>query len=248
MRGKTKLVPVQTGDLSGFRHPEFDLEGYWQQIIQKKEEATPCYAMKTWRRVYRLRLSSGDVIYYKEVDETRHEDRSPLPFWASNEAQRYLKHYGVVRGLGVHTARVLFALGKRNIRGWQRSVIGTQELSGFSPFPEFFAARGDDVKRAVLQRLCMLTLKMHANGYYFSLDGHNIMVRDAFAGRAHDIALIDLDHLQRAWLGRLPSRRRKRALKRFSRTVNGTPGLGTDDFSYFEKCYYTADPQPRGAV
>ena len=239
--GRTKFVSVQIDGLSGFRHPAFDFDKCWPQILSAQEKATPFYALKTWRKVYRLRPCGDVVIYFKDIDETQHEDRRPIPFWASNEAQRYLKYYDVVRGLGVHTAKLLFALGQRDSWGWQRSVIGTQELTGFSPFPEFFTAREEDLKHRVLEKLCRLTRKMHDKGYYFSLDGHNIMVRDVFAGGAHDIALIDLDHLKRSWGGQLPARRRRRALRRFARTVSGTPGLSANDFAYFEKRYFDAD-------
>ncbi len=133
----------------------------------------------------------------------------------------------------------MFALGERDRWGWKRSLVATEALTGFAPLPEYFERRRRDTHK-VLNGVCALARKLHDQGYYFSLDGHNIFIREPFSGRDDDIALIDLDQMYRSWGGQLPTRRRKRALRRFARTVSGTPGLTEVDFAAFQESYYMA--------
>ncbi len=237
MTDRPGFVSISVDELHGVCHQDFDLQSHWRRICREIQTATPFYALKAWRRVFRLSLDHDGVIYVKDIDETQHEKKSWLPLWASNEAQRYCKYYEVVRRLGVNTARLVFALGERDRWGWKRSLVATQELTGFAPLPEYFEHKRSDAQM-VLNGVCALTRKLHDRGYYFSLDGHNIFIREPFSGRDDDIALIDLDHMYRSWGGQLPTRRRKRALRRFARTVSGTPGLTEVDFAAFQKTYY----------
>ena len=234
------FVTIQVDGLRGACHRDFNLRSHWKRICRELQTTTPFYALKSWRRVFRLPIDDGCIIYVKDIDETQHEKATWLPWGASNEAQRYCRFYDVVQRLGVNTARIMFALAERGKWGWKRSLIATQELTGFVPLPEYFDGQRTDAHE-VLNGLCSLTRKLHDRGYYFSLDGHNIFIRAPFTGRDDDIALIDLDHMYRSWGGKLPARRRKRALRRFARTVSGTPGLSALELAAFEKAYYAPE-------
>ncbi len=88
MTDRPGLVSISVDELHGVCHRDFDLKSHWRRIGREIQTATPFYALKTWRRVFRLSLDHDGVIYVKDIDETQHEKKSWLPLWASNEAQR----------------------------------------------------------------------------------------------------------------------------------------------------------------
>ena len=236
------LRPVRIGRFQGYARSGFDLRLHWDSITGYIANGVPYYSMKDWRKVYRISLSPSSAIYVKDVDESRHEKRN---FWRSmfsTEAARYYRNYRRMRRLGVATPPVLFVLGERRGLFWVRSLMATSELVGYLPWSDFFEAhlaapQFNQLKDDVLKETACFAAKFHRLGYYLSLGGSNVFVRKNYDRALNNIALIDLDHIQRAIFGRMPDRRRKRNLQRFRETMKSTVGLSTADCETFDRYY-----------
>ena len=69
---------VTAGNMTGYHRNDFDLKRHWNDICITINNRDPFYALKDWRKVFRLVLSQDNVIYIKIVDERFHDKSSPL--------------------------------------------------------------------------------------------------------------------------------------------------------------------------
>ncbi|MBT3279638.1 MAG: hypothetical protein HN370_09745 [Phycisphaerales bacterium] len=223
---KDTHIAVDIDGLKGHALEQFDVHQYWEEIKAAMAESTPFYAKKEWRKVYNIELSNGMTVFVKDIDESQHDKRKVIPFLGTHEPQRYFRNYQILQRLGIDSPRILFYFGQRKGCRWQRSVLCTSDLSGYLSFQAYFDRHGPGDATEILKALCQLTLKLHDAGYTFSMDRNNIFVREKFSGTLDDLALIDLDHLSKEFFGSLSRRRRRRALRRFSGTIDRVDALG----------------------
>ncbi len=232
--------PVTLDNMTGYMSHDFDLPGLWDDICSGIESREPFYALKDWRKVFRIPLPQGNVVFMKVVDERKHEKRSPLSWLFSTEASRYFSAYRLFRRHGISTPELLFTLGERQGLVWIRSILCTRELRNHVALSQYFSQNGTDkpfLKEMILHDTARMAAKLHSLGFYFSMDGRNIFVRKPYLEGEANISLIDLDHVKRSLFRRMPERRRKRNLARFRSTLRDAPGMTEEDYGMFISLY-----------
>ncbi len=230
-------VPVKVGSYSGWRLEAFDLGGRWEDIRAHIAGVLPFYSTEPHRRVYRMEMDSGPRLFVKVQDEGSRE-RTILGVCEASMARRYLENYALISRHGIPTPVVLFSLERRGGLRMEESVLGTRELVGHESLPSYLQRRRGEPdfageKALLIGELARTTARLHRLGLYFSLDGRNLFVGPGGAS----IAILDLDHMRRGWMGRMPLRRRERNLDRLRATLRRIEGAGEEDFERFLKTY-----------
>lgn len=229
---------ITLDNMTGYLRNDFNLPAHWNVIRSSVDTHAPYYALKDWRRVFRIPLPEDNIIYLKIVDEQRHEKGSFLKWLFSTEASRYFSTYCLFKQNDIPTPEVLFTLGEKKGLFWVKSILGTRELRDYVALSEYFAdsAPSIPVKEMVIRETARVAAKLHSLGCYFSMDGRNIFIRKPYLEGETNISLIDLDHVRKSRLA-LPERRRKRNLARFRSTIREAPGLDESDYGMFISLY-----------
>jgi len=231
---------VTAGNMTGYHRNDFDLKRHWNDICITINNRDPFYALKDWRKVFRLVLSQDNVIYIKIVDERFHDKSSPLKRLFSTEASRYFSAYRMFKQIDISTPELLFTLGEKRGLFWTKSIMGTKELKNHVAFTEYFVntyLEKPNLKEMILQETACLTARLHSLGFYFSMNGQNILIRRPYLEGENNISLIDLDHVKKSIFLKIPERRRKRNLERLKSTMKETAGLVESDYEIFLSHY-----------
>jgi hypothetical protein len=216
------------------------MEAHWEAICRAIDRSTPCYALQEWRKVFRVNLPEGLVLYVKVVDERFHERNNFLGRMFSTESHRYFSTYRLFREIGIPTPDLLFLIEEKSGLSWTTSIMGTRELDNHTSLSEYFINGGRQersVKEPIMHEIARLAAKLHSLGLYFSMDGRNIFVRKPYLENTDNLSLIDLDHVKASPFGKIPKRRRLRNLSRFASTLGSSPGLAESDFAIFIDYY-----------
>ncbi|HDP24264.1 MAG TPA: hypothetical protein ENN34_02365 [Deltaproteobacteria bacterium] len=235
-------LPITINNVVGYARKDFDLSSRWQEITTALQTMAPYYALKEWRRVFRVKLHDDCVIYIKIIDERRHEKGFFLRRLFSTEATRYFAIDRKMRDIGIQTPELLFILGKKSGPLWTESLISTKELKDHVSFSEYFMNTPENhggliFKDEIIHEIAQITARLHSLGIYLSLDGRNIFINRSYVEGEKNIVLIDLDHMRAAGFLKMPQRRRIRNLVRFESTIQSSRTLTDFDYDNFITYY-----------